>query len=99
LFTITVTSNINATSKVSVQLFEHSHGRNFSALPTATAVLNAQRYAHLVPSNILMRLFSEPELVNVAGSSIAPKDKAVFEEMLVNLPAIKLSMRLFKKRG
>jgi len=91
------TSSITALSKLVVQLFEHSHGHQFSFKPTTTAILNVFQFAILPSSNELTLLQSKPQNINDAGFELSPPDVALFKKLDAGSSAFKQTMKTFRK--
>ena len=96
---VSTTSSITALSKVVVQIFEHSHGRQFSSKQTTTAVLNVFQFGIIPPSNVLTLLQSKPQNVNDAGFDLSPHDIALFKKLDAGLATFKSAMKTFRKRN
>ncbi|KAF8999256.1 hypothetical protein BDQ17DRAFT_755830 [Cyathus striatus] len=45
-----VTFNIRALSRISVQIFQHTHGHFFTLKPTKTTIFDLHQFAHLPPA-------------------------------------------------
>ncbi|PPQ76654.1 hypothetical protein CVT25_015703 [Psilocybe cyanescens] len=95
---VSTTGNICGLSRVSVQVFEYSHGRQFTSKPTASISLNVHQFLHLPPCFVLTLLASKPQTINVSGFSLSPVDMTLFATLIEGLPAIKKAMKAFKKR-
>lgn len=96
---VSVTSNISALSKVAIQVFEHSHGRQFSSRPTKTASLNVAQFALLPSYNILTLLMAKPQNINASGFEISLDDMYLFKRLEGGLDALNKAMKTFKKRN
>src|SRR5882757_7501405 len=95
------TSSITALSKLVVQLFEHSHGCQFSFKPTTMAILNVFQFAILPSSDEVTLLQSKPQNVNDAGFELSPPqaDVALFKKLDAGSSAFKQTMKAFRKRN
>ena len=66
------TTNISALLRVVIHVFEHTHGRQFQAIPSATAMLQAHQFALLPPSNIISVLSTGLHALNHSGFDLSP---------------------------
>ena len=73
---VTKSSNLSscALSRISVQVFEYTHGLQFTCKPTTTLLLNAFQFAHLPSYTILTLLTNKPHSINNSGFDISQGD-------------------------
>ena len=94
------TTNISALSRIVVRVFEHTHGRQFRAIPSATAMLQAHQFALLPPSNIISVLSTSPQALNHSGFDLSPTDMTLFNDLRRGnaIVQLRLAMKAFRKR-
>jgi len=92
------TTNLSTLSNIAVQVFEHAHGRLFSSIPTATALLGTFQFACLAPSHILSLLLSAPQTLSSGGLELSAVDVTFFSELQSGIKAISGAMKEFGKR-
>ena len=89
---------LSALSNVVVQIFEHSHGRLFSCIPTATALLGTSQFACLPPSHILALLLSAPQPLSLGSLELGPGDVGFFSDLQSGLKGISGALKELNKR-
>ena len=96
---VAISSNLCALSRISVQVFEYSHGIQFTCKPTTTLPLNAFQFSHLPSYAILTLLTNKPHCVNDAGFDISQGDIDLYHSLNRGLESIQAAMKLFRKRN
>ena len=89
--------NLCALSRISVQVFEYTHGLQFTCKPTTTLLLNAFQFAHLPSYTILTLLTNKPHSINNSGFDISQGDIELYHTLNGNLESIQAAMKLFRK--
>lgn len=92
-------TNICALSKIVIQVYEHTHGRHFTSIPSATALLQVYQHVMLPPSNILTLLRSKSVSRNSTGFDLVPGDILLFTELKNSVKQIHKALKSFKKRA
>lgn len=94
------TTNISALSRVVIRVFEHTHGCQFRAIPSATAILQAHQFALLPPSNVISILSTGPQTLNHSGFDLSPTDMTLFNDLRRGnaIVQLRLAMKAFRKR-
>ena len=94
---ITDASNIAAISYAAIQVFEHMHGRQFRAIPSATATLQTKQFVILSSYAFICLLSSSPK-IRPTGLELGQEDAERFLRNLSGEGKFKEAMRLFRKR-
>src|SRR6266567_7375526 len=95
-----VTSNVSALSRITVQVFEHTHSHHFRSITEATALLQVKQHALIPPSNFLSVLHSRPQQINSSGFDLPGHgvDIQLFRDLQEGLPQLKKAMKAFKEQ-
>ena len=90
------TTNISALSRIVVRVFEHTHGRQFRAIPSATAMLQA----HPPSLNIISVLSTGLHALNHSGFDLSPTDVTLFNDLRRGnaIVQLRLAMKAFRKQ-
>ncbi|KAK6984121.1 hypothetical protein R3P38DRAFT_2472408, partial [Favolaschia claudopus] len=94
---VTESSNISALSKISVQVYEHGHGAQFRAIPTATAVVQTKQFAHIQPYQFICLLSGSPKTIP-SGVELRLEDANRFKLLLRGSAKFEVAEKLFRKR-
>lgn len=90
-------TNISATSRISVRLLEHMNGGIFQYATPITSPFNTRAYAHILPHEFLVVLKKEVR-THPQGLTITPVDEAVFKSLKKGLQQLTGAMEMFRKR-
>jgi hypothetical protein len=88
-------SSITALSNIGVQVFEHTHLRWFSHIPTKTAQLHTRQFALLPPKCFLLCLRSPAKVNETQVVEVSPDDFLEFESMTGGVERIKKALHKY----
>ena len=93
-------TDISALSRVVIRVFEHTHGHQFRAIPSAMAMLQAHQFALLPPSNIISVLSTGLQALNYSGFDLSPTDMTLFNDLCQGnaIVQLRLTMKAFRKQ-
>jgi hypothetical protein len=98
---ISTTTNISATSRLAVQLFEHITDRQFRIYPSLTSPFQAKGFGLIAPASFLTTL-SQPgtaPIMTATSIQISQVDGAVFRKLKAGHSKFQDAAKSFKERG
>ena len=90
-------SNVTALSHIGVQVFEHSHIRWFTHIPTKTARLRTRQFALLPPMCLLLCLHSPVETNGTEAVEVSHNDFLEFNDMTIGVERIREALHKYKE--
>jgi len=92
---VTDSSNITALSHIGVQVFEHSHFRWFTQIPSETARLHTRQFALLFPMCLLLCLQSPVETNGTKAVEISHNDFLEFKDLSGGLKRVREALHKY----
>ena len=94
---VTDSSDITALSYIGVQVFEHSHSKWFTHIPSKTAQLQTRQFALLPPMYFLMCLHSAVEVNETQVVEVSREDYTEFKNMLQGVHRIRKALHNYNE--